>query len=314
MNNLKQKKLTFIEKLGCAFPTLIILFTFIYQSISKTTMFLCYKEKKENIAEKFNNTLILAKSGNIAAQKRMAFYYYTGSYCGYFNKDSKGAIYWIGQAAIQGDMKSQLEIAEIWERGREDIDIYPDPKKAAYWYYRVATQGNDQAQYTLGTYYNKGYGVEVNYEQALYWYLKSYENNNRDAACKLGSIYENGLLNVTKNEEIALSYFKQCKERSENKKFDEISRKIMSLQASVSTNKRLLENVHNYYVYPDTLYYSKPVYNYSSPRITIKPPNTYYNHYGTSVQPTAICNDGTYSHSKGRRGVCSKHGGVSSWR
>ena len=46
MNNLKQKKLTFIEKLGCAFPTLIILFTFIYQSISKTTMFLCYKKKK----------------------------------------------------------------------------------------------------------------------------------------------------------------------------------------------------------------------------------------------------------------------------
>jgi hypothetical protein len=30
-------------------------------------------------------------------------------------------------------------------------------------------------------------------------------------------------------------------------------------------------------------------------------------------QPSALCNDGTYSYSQHRRGTCSWHGGVSKW-
>lgn len=35
----------------------------------------------------------------------------------------------------------------------------------------------------------------------------------------------------------------------------------------------------------------------------------------TQVQdsPTALCNDGTYSYSKHRKGTCSRHGGVKKW-
>ncbi|VEG12350.1 Protein of uncharacterised function (DUF3761) [Moraxella cuniculi] len=36
-------------------------------------------------------------------------------------------------------------------------------------------------------------------------------------------------------------------------------------------------------------------------------------YYGRDKQPTAQCQDGTYSYSLGRRGVCSRHGGVQYW-
>lgn len=36
-------------------------------------------------------------------------------------------------------------------------------------------------------------------------------------------------------------------------------------------------------------------------------------HYGYDNQCTAICNDGSCSQSLGRRGVCSRHGGVKQW-
>ena len=50
----------------------------------------------------------------------------------------------------------------------------------------------------------------------------------------------------------------------------------------------------------------------------------YTNSFGESVQSpthynkrpkgaTAICNDGTYSFSRNRRGTCSGHGGVKTW-
>lgn len=31
------------------------------------------------------------------------------------------------------------------------------------------------------------------------------------------------------------------------------------------------------------------------------------------LSATARCNDGTYSHSRSRRGACSRHGGVAQW-
>lgn len=37
------------------------------------------------------------------------------------------------------------------------------------------------------------------------------------------------------------------------------------------------------------------------------------NHHGYNSQCTAICWDGTCSKSLGRRGVCSRHGGVKHW-
>lgn len=36
-------------------------------------------------------------------------------------------------------------------------------------------------------------------------------------------------------------------------------------------------------------------------------------YYGYDNQCTAICDDGTCSQSLGRRGVCSRHGGVKRW-
>lgn len=56
----------------------------------------------------------------------------------------------------------------------------------------------------------------------------------------------------------------------------------------------------------------------------LETPHTYQNSYDVEVQsPThyknipegacAICNDGTFSFSKNRRGTCSRHGGVEKW-
>lgn len=66
----------------------------------------------------------------------------------------------------------------------------------------------------------------------------------------------------------------------------------------------------HYNVYQASAYQNNSVNSRYSSNIN----NTYSSeYYGHSTECTAICWDGTCSKSLGRRGVCSRHGGVKHW-
>tara|TARA_R110001599_G_scaffold185680_1_gene379921 strand:+ start:3787 stop:5664 length:1878 start_codon:yes stop_codon:yes gene_type:complete len=76
---------------------------------------------------------------------------------------------WLPQAQ-SGDAEAQAYVGEIYEKG---MGLDPDYDLAAVWYKRSAEQGLTRAQINLGNLYEKGLGVEKNAITALNWYRKA---------------------------------------------------------------------------------------------------------------------------------------------
>ena len=91
--------------------------------------------------------------------------------------------------AEKGDVKSQYEVGEMYEKGRGAVK---DEKKAFDWYLKAAKQGNKKAAYRVGLFYYEGSVVTQNFPEARTWFSKSAEKNYVRAQYYLGKIYENG--------------------------------------------------------------------------------------------------------------------------
>jgi len=76
---------------------------------------------------------------------------------------------WLPQAK-DGDPEAQNNVGEIYEKG---LGLEPDYQAAAVWYRRAAEQGYTRAQINLGHLYEKGLGVERDPTQALQWYRRA---------------------------------------------------------------------------------------------------------------------------------------------
>jgi len=76
---------------------------------------------------------------------------------------------WLPQAQV-GDAEAQAYVGEIYEKG---LGLQPDYDLAAVWYKKAAKQGLTRAQINLGNLYEKGLGVEKNAITALNWYRKA---------------------------------------------------------------------------------------------------------------------------------------------
>ena len=72
--------------------------------------------------------------------------------------------------AQQGDAKAQNYVGEIYEKG---LGLDPDYQAARHWYSLSAEQGYASAQINLGSLYERGLGVPRNKEVALNWYRKA---------------------------------------------------------------------------------------------------------------------------------------------
>jgi len=55
------------------------------------------------------------------------------------------------------------------------------------WFHEQAEQGHAIAQFNLGVMYDKGEGVEKDYDEAFKWYRKAAEQGDADAQYNLGS-------------------------------------------------------------------------------------------------------------------------------
>ncbi len=76
---------------------------------------------------------------------------------------------WLPQAQT-GDSEAQAYVGEIYEKG---LGLQPDYELAAAWYSKAAKQGLTRAQINLGNLYEKGLGVEKDSIKALNWYRKA---------------------------------------------------------------------------------------------------------------------------------------------
>ncbi len=76
---------------------------------------------------------------------------------------------WLPQAQA-GDAAAQTHVGEIYEKG---MGVEPDFDFAAVWYKKAAKQDYSRAQINLGYLYEKGLGVDQDVTKAMNWYRKA---------------------------------------------------------------------------------------------------------------------------------------------
>jgi TPR repeat protein len=82
-------------------------------------------------------------------------------------QDYGEALYWYGQAAVQGDANAQYRIGLMYDNGRGVVQDYTE---AVRWYRMAAAQGVADAQSNLGEMYSYGEGVAKDYVRAYMWF------------------------------------------------------------------------------------------------------------------------------------------------
>jgi localization factor PodJL len=92
--------------------------------------------------------------------------------------------------AARGDANAQYEMGVRFAEGRAGSPR--DAKTAAEWFGKAASQGMPLAQYRLGSFYEKGIGVERNTERARVLYQQAAEAGNARAMHNLGVLSVEG--------------------------------------------------------------------------------------------------------------------------
>lgn len=113
------------------------------------------------------------------------------------------------EAAANGDVRAQFEVAAILTEGRA---VPQDYAAAAVWYERAAAAGFAPAQYRLGSLYENGNGVDKNLESAKLWYERAAEAGNRMSMHNLAAIYAGGALGKQEFESAA-KWFEEAASR-----------------------------------------------------------------------------------------------------
>jgi len=94
-----------------------------------------------------------------------------GEYVAYDRADLKSALrVWL-QAAEGGDVEAQTNVGEIYERG---LGVEPNYEAAALWYRKAGDKGYSRALFNLGTLYEQGLGVPQDRLQALNLYREAW--------------------------------------------------------------------------------------------------------------------------------------------
>ncbi len=93
-----------------------------------------------------------------------------GEYVAYSRADRNSALRVWRERAEEGDPEAQVIVGEIFEKG---MGVEPDYQKAVEWYRKAAEQGNERARTNLGYMYEQGLGVEQDLATAMDWYRKA---------------------------------------------------------------------------------------------------------------------------------------------
>ena len=85
---------------------------------------------------------------------------------------------------------AQANIGYYYDNG---YGVEKNPEEAVRWYKVAAKNGNIYAQYNLGIMYEIGNGVTQDYEKAYEWFNMAAERGDRQAAVYLGLFNEEGM-------------------------------------------------------------------------------------------------------------------------
>lgn len=100
-------------------------------------------------------------------------------------------------AADPDDVLAQMWIARVYSRGRMGFDNDPDQARniAAGLIDQIrslAGSGDIEATFLMGTAYDEGLGVDVDYEEALRWYKRAGRTGHVLAVHNVGNVYRDG--------------------------------------------------------------------------------------------------------------------------
>ena len=109
--------------------------------------------------------------------------------------------------AEAGDADAQYNLGSCYENGN---GVTVDYKEALKWYRKCAEQDNANAQCTIGFFYERGKGVTQDYKEALKWYRKSATQGNAVAQRCIGDCYFEGK-GVPLDGDEAVKWYKKSK-------------------------------------------------------------------------------------------------------
>lgn len=144
-----------------------------------------------------------ADEGKAIAQFALACCYARGKIV---EKSLSEAIKYYQLSANQGLNEAWLLLGDAL-KANGSPDLAKDCYKRAFDYYKeLAHKGSAVAQATLGTFYEKGIGTEVNLQEAFNFYRMAAKQNNAQSEYLLGRCYEEGK-GVEVSLENALHYY-----------------------------------------------------------------------------------------------------------
>ena len=163
-----------------------------------------------------------------------------GEYVAYDRANYSTALkIWLPKAQT-GDPQAQNYVGEIYDKG---LGIEPDYELAHVWYNKAARQGDSKAQMNLGYLYEKGLGVPKNQATATAWYAKSSQLSkaNIPYASSLTSAQDSNSLSV--ELKLLKASLKNSQVEAKN-----LKSKLASVQTNLLTNQEKLAVLQQDYI------------------------------------------------------------------
>ncbi len=156
-----------------------------------------------------------------------------GEYVAYDRANYLSALnIWMPKAQT-GDPEAQTYVGEIYEKG---MGLQPDYQVAHLWYKKAAEQGFSKAQMNLGYLYEKGLGVKKNQKTAILWYQKA--SNFSELKIPFASTVTSESESKDLSSEIKLLQTALTNSQAETKN---LKNKIVTLQNNLSDSKVTLK-------------------------------------------------------------------------
>ncbi|WP_314310437.1 tetratricopeptide repeat protein [Kingella denitrificans] len=151
----------------------------------------------------WENLLVRAEGGELAAQKDLAMAYMRGEAV---EEDAEASFKWYKAAAEQGDAEAQNSLYVRYAEGR---GVAQNKEEALKWLHRAAEQEYGMAYYNLGWEYAYGGLLEKDEQKAIGFFKKAAEKSVLEAYAELGLIYTYGKT-IPNDYALARRYYEQA--------------------------------------------------------------------------------------------------------
>jgi TPR repeat protein/serine/threonine protein kinase len=200
----------------------------------------CYESGRgveRNLAEAVRLYRLAVEKGSVDAISSLGFCYQFGLGV---ERNGNAALNYYNQATEKGSTEGMIHLATCYRFG---LHVKKNEEEALKWYRLAAGRGSTKAMsaiqylsgarvledetvvassysseypligigigssmYLLGSYYERGSGVEMDQVEAVKWYKMAAEKDHPEGTCSLGYCYEHGI-GVEKNLEESIKYY-----------------------------------------------------------------------------------------------------------